>query len=96
MLFRSGDALVSGIGADGAADRAAELEGAGRKRKRRRETVHEHRQYRHLRAGADKMPGNREGVIDGPRVYFEDPDGNTLEIIDLTAYATILDEKHAH
>ena len=40
--------------------------------------------------------GLSEGVIDGPRVYFEDPDGNTLEIIDLTAYATILDEKHAH
>ncbi len=31
----------------------------------------------------------REGVIDGPRVYFEDPDGNTLEIIDLTAYAVL-------
>jgi catechol 2,3-dioxygenase-like lactoylglutathione lyase family enzyme len=36
----------------------------------------------------------REGVIDGPRVYFEDPDGNTLEIIDLTAYATVLSEHH--
>jgi catechol 2,3-dioxygenase-like lactoylglutathione lyase family enzyme len=29
----------------------------------------------------------RDGVIDGPRAYFQDPDGNTLEIIDLTFYA---------
>jgi catechol 2,3-dioxygenase-like lactoylglutathione lyase family enzyme len=29
----------------------------------------------------------RDGVIDGPRAYFEDPDGNVLEIIDLAAYA---------
>ncbi|HEY4972794.1 MAG TPA: VOC family protein [Steroidobacteraceae bacterium] len=29
----------------------------------------------------------RDGVIEGPRAYFQDPDGNTLEIIDLTFYA---------
>ena len=29
----------------------------------------------------------RDGVIDGPRAYFEDPDGNVLEIIDLARYA---------
>jgi len=28
----------------------------------------------------------RGGVVNGPRFYFEDPDGNTLEIIDLTSY----------
>jgi len=28
----------------------------------------------------------RQGVVNGPRVYFEDPDGNTLELIDLTSY----------
>lgn len=26
------------------------------------------------------------GVVNGPRTYFEDPDGNILEIIDLTSY----------
>lgn len=29
----------------------------------------------------------RDGVIEGPRVYFQDPDGNTLELIALTFYA---------
>jgi catechol 2,3-dioxygenase-like lactoylglutathione lyase family enzyme len=29
----------------------------------------------------------RGGVIDGPRVYFRDPDGNALEFINRTAYA---------
>jgi catechol 2,3-dioxygenase-like lactoylglutathione lyase family enzyme len=28
----------------------------------------------------------RGGVVNGPRTYFNDPDGNTLEIIDLTSY----------
>jgi catechol 2,3-dioxygenase-like lactoylglutathione lyase family enzyme len=28
----------------------------------------------------------RGGVIDGPRAYFRDPDGNTLEYIDRTFY----------
>lgn len=28
----------------------------------------------------------RGGVVNGPRTYFHDPDGNTLEIIDLTSY----------
>ena len=28
----------------------------------------------------------RGGVIDGPRAYFRDPDGNTLEYINRTAY----------
>ncbi len=26
------------------------------------------------------------GAVNGPRAYFEDPDGNVLEIIDLTSY----------
>jgi len=30
-------------------------------------------------------------VIDGPRAYFEDPDGNVLEIIDLSRYAGAVD-----
>ena len=29
----------------------------------------------------------RGGVIDGPRAYFRDPDGTTLEFINRTAYA---------
>ena len=29
----------------------------------------------------------RDGVVNGPRAYFEDPDGNVLEIIDLTSYS---------
>ena len=33
----------------------------------------------------------RDGVIEGPRAYFQDPDGNTLEIIDLTSYAGSID-----
>jgi catechol 2,3-dioxygenase-like lactoylglutathione lyase family enzyme len=33
----------------------------------------------------------RDGVVDGPRAYFEDPDGNVLEIIDLTRYAGAAD-----
>jgi|SRR4051812_23283306 len=28
----------------------------------------------------------RGGVVNGPRAYFNDPDGNALEIIDLTSY----------
>ncbi len=27
------------------------------------------------------------GVVNGPRAYFHDPDGNVLEIIDLTGYS---------
>ena len=27
------------------------------------------------------------GSVNGPRAYFHDPDGNVLEIIDLTSYA---------
>jgi catechol 2,3-dioxygenase-like lactoylglutathione lyase family enzyme len=27
------------------------------------------------------------GVVNGPRAYFHDPDGNVLEIIDLTSYS---------
>ena len=26
------------------------------------------------------------GAVNGPRAYFSDPDGNVLEIIDLTSY----------
>jgi catechol 2,3-dioxygenase-like lactoylglutathione lyase family enzyme len=43
-----------------------------------------------LKAGGIKFlydEDRRDGVIDGPRAYFEDPDGNVLEIIDLAAYA---------
>ena len=29
----------------------------------------------------------QEKVVDGPRTYFNDPDGNTIEIIDLEYYA---------
>lgn len=29
----------------------------------------------------------QKGVVCGPRAYFHDPDGNVLEIIDLTRYA---------
>ncbi len=28
----------------------------------------------------------QNGVVNGPRAYFHDPDGNVLEIIDLTSY----------
>jgi len=43
-----------------------------------------------LKAGGVKFlfdEDRRDGVIDGPRAYFEDPDGNVLEIIDLARYA---------
>jgi catechol 2,3-dioxygenase-like lactoylglutathione lyase family enzyme len=30
----------------------------------------------------------RGGVVNGPRAYFNDPDGNALEIIDLTSYCS--------
>lgn len=43
-----------------------------------------------LKAGGVKFlydEDRRDGAIDGPRAYFEDPDGNVLEIIDLAAYA---------
>ena len=26
------------------------------------------------------------GAVNGPRAYFNDPDGNVLEIVDLTSY----------
>lgn len=45
-----------------------------------------------LRAGGVKFlydEDRRDGVVDGPRAYFEDPDGNVLEIIDLTRYAGV-------
>ena len=29
------------------------------------------------------------GVVNGPRAYFHDPDGNVLEIIDLTSYSGV-------
>ena len=28
------------------------------------------------------------GVVNGPRVYFRDPDGTVLEFINLTSYVT--------
>lgn len=43
-----------------------------------------------LKAGGVKFlydEDRRDGAIDGPRAYFEDPDGNVLEIIDLAGYA---------
>ena len=43
-----------------------------------------------LKAGGVKFlfdEDRRDGVVDGPRAYFEDPDGNVLEIIDLARYA---------
>lgn len=36
----------------------------------------------------------RDGVIEGPRAYFHDPDCNTLEIIALTDYARVLRERN--
>jgi len=29
------------------------------------------------------------GTVNGPRAYFHDPDGNVLEIIDLTSYSGV-------
>ena len=43
-----------------------------------------------LKSGGAKFlyeEDRRDGVVDGPRAYFEDPDGNVLEIIDLARYA---------
>ena len=43
-----------------------------------------------LKAGGVRFLYDEEradGVLDGPRAYFEDPDGNVLEIIDLARYA---------
>jgi catechol 2,3-dioxygenase-like lactoylglutathione lyase family enzyme len=34
------------------------------------------------------------GVVNGPRVYFRDPDGTVLEFINLTSYVTGQDHKH--
>jgi catechol 2,3-dioxygenase-like lactoylglutathione lyase family enzyme len=34
------------------------------------------------------------GVVNGPRVYFRDPDGTVLEFINLTSYVT--DPAHSH
>jgi catechol 2,3-dioxygenase-like lactoylglutathione lyase family enzyme len=34
------------------------------------------------------------GVVNGPRVYFRDPDGTVLEFINLTSYVT--DQTHSH
>jgi len=34
------------------------------------------------------------GVVNGPRVYFRDPDGTVLEFINLTSYVT--DPTHGH
>ena len=34
------------------------------------------------------------GVVNGPRVYFRDPDGTVLEFINLTSYVT--DPAHGH
>jgi catechol 2,3-dioxygenase-like lactoylglutathione lyase family enzyme len=34
------------------------------------------------------------GVVNGPRIYFRDPDGTVLEFINLTSYVT--DQGHSH
>lgn len=34
------------------------------------------------------------GVVNGPRIYFRDPDGTVLEFINLTSYVT--DQAHSH
>lgn len=51
-------------------------------------------QYRaaldHLRAHSVEITFEEDrqgGVINGPRAYFNDPDGTVLEFIDLTSYA---------
>lgn len=44
----------------------------------------------HLRANDVEITFEEDrqgGVIDGPRAYFNDPDGTVLEFIDLTGYA---------
>lgn len=40
--------------------------------------------------GAEDRQG---GVVNGPRVYFRDPDGTVLEFIDLTSYVTETDHR---
>ena len=37
----------------------------------------------HLRQDPEDRQG---GAVNGPRAYFHDPDGNVLEIINLTSY----------
>jgi catechol 2,3-dioxygenase-like lactoylglutathione lyase family enzyme len=53
-----------------------------------------HEDYRaaldHLRAMGVKITFEEDrqgGVVNGPRAYFQDPDGTVLEFIDLTSYA---------
>jgi catechol 2,3-dioxygenase-like lactoylglutathione lyase family enzyme len=41
----------------------------------------------HLRANGIEITVEEDGVINGPRVYFRDPDETLLEFIDLTSYA---------
>ena len=44
----------------------------------------------HLRAHGVKITFEEDmqgGVLNGPRAYFQDPDGTVLEFIDLTSYA---------
>ena len=44
----------------------------------------------HLRARGVEITfaeDRQGGVLNGPRVYFQDPDGTVLESIDLTSYA---------
>ena len=44
----------------------------------------------HLRAHGVQITfeeDRQEGVLNGPRAYFHDPDGTVLEFIDLTSYA---------
>ena len=53
---------------------------------------HEHYQAAldHLRAHKVEITFEEDrqgGVLDGPRAYFEDPDGTVLEFIDLTHYS---------
>jgi catechol 2,3-dioxygenase-like lactoylglutathione lyase family enzyme len=44
----------------------------------------------HLRAHGVRVTFEEDrqgGVVNGPRAYFQDPDGTVLEFIDLTSYA---------
>src|SRR6266567_2433881 len=44
----------------------------------------------HLRAEGVEITFEEDrqgGVVNGPRAYFQDPDGTVLEFIDLTSYA---------
>ena len=50
-----------------------------------------------LKANGVEVIGEEDrqgGVVNGPRIYFRDPDGTVLEFINLTSYVT--DPAHGH